>query len=76
MPIFLNAVNNYRNYRYVAEIIFTGSNWLDRVTLCQDIRSWLVENQIPNREHSTDAAWFFETRSDAMLFILRWDDNV
>jgi len=67
----LHTVENYRHYRYAVEVIHTN-NWTDNMVMFQDIRQWLKDQNIPNREHSVDAMWYLENRNDATLFMLRW----
>ena len=69
MQVLVHTIHNYRNFKYVVEVINPGSNNLE---LFSEIRTWLFDNHIANQEHAIEAIWYLERRDDLTLFMLRW----
>ena len=45
--------------------------WL-QANVFYDIREWLYDNKIRNREHSNAMIWYVENKEDALWFVMRW----
>ena len=62
-------IDNYRGFCYAARVVEFDEGVYNPLWA---VRVWLLQNGIPNREHSEYPVWYFNTKEDVMWFVLTW----
>lgn len=68
----IKPIDNYRGFCYAVELERPWDDYWLQANVFYDIREWLYDNKIRNREHSNAMIWYVENKEDALWFVMRW----